>query len=181
MQIENTKKHNSSALEYFNKVKALTDTLSVVSYTLRENEIISYLLTGLDRDYDSLVTSVTTRSNPMTLSEVYTHLLSFEMWLDCRNDPLRLDGGTSANFTTCNTVTSLVVAVRCSGQQRSWARQGATSGGNEGNNNVDNRLVCYVCSKVGYVALKYFHRFDHSYQVVEGSLHSPTTTLMQLA
>lgn len=47
-------------------------------------------------------------------------------------------------------------------------RQGATSGGNEGNNNDDNRPVCHVCGKVGHVALKCCHRFDHSYQAAEG-------------
>jgi hypothetical protein len=66
------------------RVKNLTDSLAAVGAPLRDDEIMAYLLTGLPGEYDSLVTSATTRAEPMSLSEVYTNLLSFEMCLISR-------------------------------------------------------------------------------------------------
>lgn len=57
-------------------MKHLVDTLSTIGMPLREDEIISFVLSGLGSDYDSLVTSLTTRSEGLTLDDVYTHLLS---------------------------------------------------------------------------------------------------------
>lgn len=88
--------------EYFNKVKVLADSLAAAGHTLRDEEVGCYLLIGLDRDYDPFVTYVATSSEPMSLSEVYSHFLSFVMRLAGRNNPMQLDGGSSVNFTAQN-------------------------------------------------------------------------------
>jgi hypothetical protein len=73
------KKQELLATDYFSRVKGITDNLAAAGEPLRDDEIIAYRLTGLLKEYDSLVTSVTTRAKPMSLSDIYTNQLSFEM------------------------------------------------------------------------------------------------------
>ena len=47
------KKLNDSATVYYNKVKALADTLSSIGQPLTDSEFTTYLLNGLDEEYDS--------------------------------------------------------------------------------------------------------------------------------
>jgi hypothetical protein len=46
---------------------------------------VSYILTGLDDDYDSVVTAVATRVEPISLGELYTQLISHEQRLEMRS------------------------------------------------------------------------------------------------
>jgi hypothetical protein len=91
MQLAPMKKNELSATDYFNRVKNLADNLAAAGAPLREDEIVAYILTRLLGEYDSLVTFVMTRAEPMSLSEVYTNLLSFEARLcepQCPPSPL---------------------------------------------------------------------------------------------
>jgi hypothetical protein len=65
-----------SSTEYFNKMKALADMLAIIGQPLKDEEFIAYLLAGLDESYDSLVTSITTRDDPIPLSELFAYLLN---------------------------------------------------------------------------------------------------------
>lgn len=65
-------------MDYFQKVTGLTDTLAAINQPLNDFEVVSFLLAGLKTDYDSFVTSVTTCVEPMTLDEIYGHLLAHE-------------------------------------------------------------------------------------------------------
>ena len=73
------RKKELSVADYYNKVKNLADTLSVIGQPLQEEEIISYMLAKLDYEYDALVTSISTRTNPIFLTNLYTHMLSYEI------------------------------------------------------------------------------------------------------
>ena len=84
MQLATLKKQDLSASDFFNRVKGLVDTLAAAGAPHRDDEIVAYLLTGLPEEFDPLVMSVTTRTEPMSLSEVYTNLLSFEMHMVSR-------------------------------------------------------------------------------------------------
>lgn len=51
-------------------MKNLADTMVAIGMPLREDETISYILVGLGSDYDPLVTSLTTRSENLSLDDV---------------------------------------------------------------------------------------------------------------
>lgn len=57
-------KQGDSITTYFNRVKSLSDTLVSTGQALRQEEFISYLLNGLDENYDSIVESVVSRETP---------------------------------------------------------------------------------------------------------------------
>jgi hypothetical protein len=73
-----TQKGNMSITEYVNKMCALGDEIDVVGKPLDEEEMVSYILAGLDPEYNSVVSVVVTRVEPISVSELYGQLLSFE-------------------------------------------------------------------------------------------------------
>jgi hypothetical protein len=85
MHLATLKKQDLFATDYFNQVKNLADSLAAAGAPLRNDEVAAYILTGLPEEYYSLVASVTTQAEPMSLSEAYTNLLSFEVRLVNRN------------------------------------------------------------------------------------------------
>lgn len=72
-------KGNSSIANYFHQFTTLVDTLTAIDQPLSEFEIVSFLLVGLGSDYDSFVTSVTTRVDPLSIEDLYGHLLAHEL------------------------------------------------------------------------------------------------------
>ena len=63
-------------------MRSLGDTLAAVGQALSDTEMSSYILAGLGTEYDPFVTSVTTRVDPLSLDELYGHLLAHEQRLE---------------------------------------------------------------------------------------------------
>lgn len=60
----------------------MLDVLAIVNLPLNDDEFVSYLLGGLDSSYCPLITSITIRVDLLTLEDIPSHLLSFELRLD---------------------------------------------------------------------------------------------------
>jgi hypothetical protein len=73
-----TRKVNMSAMDYFNKMKALDDEMTAVGMPLDDEELIEYIITRLDEDNTPLISMICARAKPISLSEFYSQLLSFE-------------------------------------------------------------------------------------------------------
>jgi hypothetical protein len=54
------------------------DDLATSENPLCDDELVAYLLVGLDEEYNLVFTSVVARSVQIVLSELYAQLLSFE-------------------------------------------------------------------------------------------------------
>jgi hypothetical protein len=81
-----TKKGELSIVNYITNMCTLGDELAIAGKPLNDNDLISYILVGLDFDYNSVVTMRVAKEN-LTICEVYSQLLSFEQ-------PLELQGST---------------------------------------------------------------------------------------
>jgi hypothetical protein len=101
LQLATLKKGDSSISDYFQKFTSLVDTLAAVDQPLNDFELTAFLLAGLGSDYDSFVTSVTTRVTPMTLDDLYGHLLAHEHRL-FRNTATLDVAPVDANFVAKN-------------------------------------------------------------------------------
>jgi hypothetical protein len=100
-QLSEVKKLDSSATTYFNKVKNMSDTLTSIWQPLRQEEFISYLLAGLDDDYDALVDRVGARTTPIPIRDLFAQLLSTEQCIEARKaSPHGGAGKYSANAST---------------------------------------------------------------------------------
>jgi hypothetical protein len=79
VHLATAKKHDLSAADYFRKIKCITPELAVANETLRDDEVIAYLLAGLPTEYDPFVTSLTTRIEPISLDDIYAHHLASKL------------------------------------------------------------------------------------------------------
>ncbi|XP_071674374.1 uncharacterized protein [Lolium perenne] len=83
-QLGDCKKLDSSAHDYFNKVKTLSDTLTSIGQPLRDEEFTEYVLHGLDSDYDNLVEHVNGRDTPIQQRDLYSRLIYTERRIEER-------------------------------------------------------------------------------------------------
>lgn len=96
-QLGELKKRDLPASVFFQQVKTLADTLSSIGQPLRHEEFTSYVLNGLDGDYDSLVEVVNGRDLPMPPRDLYARLLSTEQRIEARRSADIYSATPSAN------------------------------------------------------------------------------------
>lgn len=94
-----TKKGNMSTAAYFAKMKALGDEFATTGRVLDEEEMVSYILTGLDMDYNPLVSSIVARTDPISVSDLYAQVLNY----DTRMELLQ---GSNAQFQSSANIAS---------------------------------------------------------------------------
>jgi hypothetical protein len=80
-QLATPKEGNSSITEY-KTIKTMSDNLAAAGQHLNDFESVSHLLAGLESEYDPIVPSVTTHLDPLSLDELYGHLLAHEMRIE---------------------------------------------------------------------------------------------------
>jgi hypothetical protein len=73
-----TRKGTSIVIEYFGKMKALGDEMAAFGHPLDEEELVEYIITGLDDEYTPLVSALCVRKEPISVSELYLQMLNFE-------------------------------------------------------------------------------------------------------
>jgi hypothetical protein len=72
------KKGNKAINAYFHQMKALSDSLTSIGEPLRDAEFLSYILAGLDEEYDALYEVVTNRTTPIPIRDLFSKLQSTE-------------------------------------------------------------------------------------------------------
>uniref|UniRef100_A0A2N9GIX5 Reverse transcriptase Ty1/copia-type domain-containing protein n=1 Tax=Fagus sylvatica TaxID=28930 RepID=A0A2N9GIX5_FAGSY len=165
-QLATLKKGDSSIADYFHKFTGLADTLATIDHPLKEFELVSFLLAGLGPDFDSFVTSVKIRADPLSLEDLFGHLLSHELHLAQNQPSVDLSLGT-AHFVQKSSSTH-GGSGGCSSSSNHSGRtsfsQGQSNNRGRGRGRPHgNRPICQVCGKIGHLALTYYHRFDNSY------------------
>jgi hypothetical protein len=78
-----TRKGTSTMADYYNKMKSHADDMVASGQPLGDEEFVAYILTDLDEEiYNSLVSSIVTRVEPISPTELYSQMLSFELCLN---------------------------------------------------------------------------------------------------
>jgi hypothetical protein len=167
-QLQATKKLDAPASAYFNRIKSLSDTLTSIGQPLRPEEFISFLLNGLDQDYDPFVDRVSASTVPMPVRDVYAQLLNTEQRIETRKAELRNDtihanfggrGGPRQQdrsfFKPVSPPPSMLPTpnfVRDGGGQQQQYEQSERT-----------RPLCQLCGKVGHIASRCFKRFKKDF------------------
>jgi glutathionylspermidine synthase len=73
-----TRKGNLSISEYVTKVKALVDEMASARKPIDEEELVSYILAGLDEEYNPVVSALVAQKDSVSVGEAYSQLLNFE-------------------------------------------------------------------------------------------------------
>ena len=176
-QLSTLKKGSFSVTEYFQKLKQLVDTLAAVHHPLDDFEVNSYLLAGLSSDYESMIASIQMLAAPMSLDEIYGHLLTHEQRLT-QLHPLP-DVATPSINTVTTTPSNSNKGVR-GNHSHNFSHGGRGNGGRSRGRGHGRGVLglappttscptCQVCHKVGHNALDCYHRYDHAYQGLAGN------------
>jgi hypothetical protein len=170
-QLATLRKGNLSVADYFQRFQSLADALAAVDQPLNDFELISFLLAGLGSDYDSFVTSVTTRVEPLSLEDLYGHLLAHEQRL--AHNIASIDLSHAGAQFAAKGKTPSYHGYRGRGRQSSHRGQhsfnyrgrgrGSSQFPRNSGSSSQPRHVCQVCNKLGHVALDCYHRFDNSF------------------
>ncbi|KAK2637883.1 hypothetical protein Ddye_025678 [Dipteronia dyeriana] len=102
-QLQNVKKGASSIAEFVLKVKTIGDSLKAAGQTISDNDLILSILHGVGRDYDSVVSVITSQRGNISLQETQYLLLNHEQRIADFDSTTQLDITTpSANFVIGN-------------------------------------------------------------------------------
>ena len=72
------KKGSMTLSAYFNKMKTLGDDLAAAGKVITDPEMVSFMLNGLDMDYNPVVSSIMGSIDPINQSDLYAQLLAYE-------------------------------------------------------------------------------------------------------
>ncbi|KAK1626036.1 hypothetical protein QYE76_000351 [Lolium multiflorum] len=175
VRLANTKKEGKTTAQYFAAVKAITDELAAAGRPMEEDEVVEYLLAGLDDPYNPLFAAI--GANPdhkVTVADLYAQLDSYD-------NHMRLLIGTDGDVgkSSANAASrgrggggrrGGRGANRGRGGGRGYGRgqgrhqdqggrgRGRHGGGNKGGKDRD--LICQICDKPGHPAWRCWHRYS---------------------
>jgi hypothetical protein len=142
-----------SISDYFQKAKTLAQSLAAIGEPLKDSKLVSYILASLGLDYDSLVTTVTTRIEPIFLDDLYGYLLTHEQ---------RLEHVHSVNEITVSIANVAQRNTPISGRNQPHKHFSNTSNQSYGRGrgqghgrfsaSTSNHPIYQICNKIGHIA-----------------------------
>ena len=76
--LANGRKENKTVAAYFAEMKSYTEELATDGKPLAEDELISYILAGLDENYNPLVSALDARPEEVSLDELFAQMSNFD-------------------------------------------------------------------------------------------------------
>lgn len=183
LALATTKKENMTVSQYYGKMKGFGDEMAAAGKPIDDEEMVAFILNGLNPDYNPLTSALVTRVEPISLPELYSQMLSFETRLELQQgggSPSSVNsagrGGRGNGYQMRNS----------GGQQNRGGRNGSGHGapgargrGHQGRPNhsgqqrknypnipsfdSNGQAICQVCFKTGHMAPDCWHRFDENY------------------
>jgi hypothetical protein len=153
--------------DYYAKMCHYADEVAASSTALRDDELVAYLLTGLDEDYNSMFTAVVARVDLITPSDLYVQLMSFEQHTHLQG--CSTTAGHSSAIATAHGRGyhggrgSSPGRGNNHGRGRGLNNSGGfsnTSRTSSGSSSNSTRPECQVCDKVGHTAKVCWYRYE---------------------
>jgi hypothetical protein len=185
-QLQNLQQGSKTCTEYLHDAKLLADQLAAVGKPVDEDDLISYIIGGLNASFNAFITtcSFTLDDSTMSFDDFQSKLLSHEMFLEQQNQALHSSQHSFAmvaqkskslgprkskfNFTprpTHNLSAQPHFAPRKSKfTMPSHASPPQHKYAPSTNLNSAPRSPCQICGKLSHRALDCFHRMDYSFQ-----------------
>ena len=79
LTLATAQKGNQTITEYVGKMRTLGDEMVAAGRPVEDDDLLTYILTGLDVEFNPVVTSLLARKEPVTVSEAYSQLLAFQL------------------------------------------------------------------------------------------------------
>jgi hypothetical protein len=77
-KLSSTHKGDSTYMAYYVQMKGFVDEMAVAGKRLDDEEVISYILAGLDIDFNPFIEAFTAKTESQTLNDLYSQLLIVE-------------------------------------------------------------------------------------------------------
>ena len=183
-----TPKKDRSISTYLLDIKKTVDQLAAVGCTISTEDHIEVVLDGLSEEYDSFITSITSRLDPYTVADIEALLLAQENRIE-RNKQ-SVDHILQANvasvpssfspYNSSSTHSSSFFRPSGHAKQRFYSKPRFQSSKNFpkiSSTASSSRVQCQICGKYGHTALHCWHRFDSSTpsQVTANTAHFPSS------
>jgi hypothetical protein len=97
MALATAQKGTSTIAEYFSKMRGLADEMASAGKWLEDDDLASYILSGLDADYNHVVTAIGAKNEAVSLGELLTQPSSFKQHIALQQGH---DSGSSANMAS---------------------------------------------------------------------------------
>lgn len=65
-------KGTSSISEYFTKMKGLADDMASAGWKLKDEKLVSYILTGLDLEFNPVISAIAAQNEPISVGNFIT-------------------------------------------------------------------------------------------------------------
>jgi len=171
MALATASKGTSSVADYYTKMKGLADDMASAGKKLEDEDLVTYILTGLGEEFESIITVVANRVEPITVPELYAQLIAHE-----QRKELNFGGGTQSSVNAATKgnrsgAGSSNNPRRDGGNRGGFGRGGGGRG--RGNNyggggtghgrNFQSGVLCQICGKEGHPAYRCRKRFDNNY------------------
>ncbi|KAF9664573.1 hypothetical protein SADUNF_Sadunf16G0032600 [Salix dunnii] len=173
-QLQTISQGNRNCLSYIEEAKLFSDQLSAAGKLVYKQDLISYLLSGLQPQFMPFVTAFTfaTRDKELSLDEFQTEILNFETLMEASNSTVTTETNLAfAAIYPKSTATRRAKTPNFTDPSRSpssYTRSPTHIGPSTNKTNTphpgDNRPICQICTKRGHMALDCYNRFNFSYQ-----------------
>jgi hypothetical protein len=168
-----TQKGSSTVAEYISKIKSLADEMTSAGTKLDDEELCSYIQAGLDYEYNSLVSSVAARVEPITLGELYSQLLAYETHLDLQGGGQAPGGQMQSSVNTASRGRGGFMRGRGGHNSRGGSNSGGRGRGDSFNKSKNRFPPCQLCGRTNHPIFKCYKRFDPTYMGEEKTQQIP--------
>ena len=175
LRLTTMKKGSVFVANYFMQAQCLSNLLATVNEPVKDTDLVCYVIGGLLIEFDPLVTSLTTHLEPISLGDLYAHLLTFEQRLE-RNNSISDLANSLVHVAQCHTNSHGKPQRQFFVSNGPFSGRGCGKGRGHGPSSSPlgsfNRPTCQLYLQIGHIIAKCYHRYDHAYQVPSPPLAS---------
>jgi hypothetical protein len=150
----------------FNKVTGMADTLSSIGQPLRPENFRSYILNGLDDDYDNHLENINGRDTPIQPRELYSCLLATEQRVKAHRSSPGFSSANAASRSNGKPYKTLTGGGKPAPPSQQTSRPANTPTGGRPRAccpSCGTNVPCQLCGVEGHIASRFHRRFKHDF------------------